>query len=313
MYGHRTYGKGDGIKLGVDQHNNFSFNKFFASIVPMLDLCGIVMRLFLCPFVMTNIEVFTNESFDRCCSHLVHTHPLVHCMTNDVVQEITADVLLAAGASPAMIIDEHESADFAAIADGLLINVGTLTDSRNEAMRLAILSAKNHAKPWVLDPVASGLLPWRDERIARFLALQPTVVRGNASEILHLAGLGQGGHGVDSTDDSRTAVNGAIEIAKRYHTIVAVTGETDFVTDGKRTLSIVGGDIMTTLVVGTGCSLSALVAAYCAKSSTPLEATAAALMMAKRAAETAAANSNGPGSFLPAYLDALYSIARDHI
>ncbi len=262
---------------------------------------------------MSDINFFSTESFDHCCRQLVRGRPLVHCMTNDVVQEITADVLLAAGASPAMIIDEHESSDFAAIADCLLINVGTLTDSRNEAMRLAIFSAKKHSKPWVLDPVASGLLPWRDERIAQFLALGPTVVRGNASEILNLAGQGKGGHGVDSIDDSRQALNAAEEVANRYRCIVAVTGETDFVTDGKKTLGVSGGDVMAPLVVGTGCSLSALVAAFCAKNPDPLEATAAALKMAKLASEIAASQCQGPGSFHPAYLDALYSIARNHI
>ncbi|WP_278864579.1 hydroxyethylthiazole kinase, partial [Klebsiella quasivariicola] len=38
--------------------------------------------------------------------HLLRAHsPLVHCMTNDVVQTFTANVLLAVGASPAMVID----------------------------------------------------------------------------------------------------------------------------------------------------------------------------------------------------------------
>lgn len=261
---------------------------------------------------MLNIETFSQDDFDRHCSHLVHTHPLVHCMTNDVVQEITADVLLAAGASPAMIIDEHESADFAAIADCLLVNVGTLTDNRYKAMLLAVESCSKHSKPWVLDPVAAGLLPWRDERVAELARKKPTVIRGNASEILSLAGTGQGGHGVDSKDDSRDAINGAVALAKRYDCVVAVTGETDFVTDGTRILSVSGGDVMSTLVVGTGCSLSALVAAYCAQSDCPLEATAAALKMAKLASEAAAAVSQGPGSFHPAYLDALYRLARNH-
>lgn len=127
-----------------------------------------------------------------------------------------------------------------------------------------------------------------------------------------MAGLGAGGHGVDSKDDSRQAVEGAKELALKYKTIVAITGETDFVTDGQKVFSIAGGDIMTTLVVGTGCSLSALVAAFCAKSDNYLMAAAAALTMAKRASETAAAQCQGPGSFHPAYLDALYSIARKH-
>ncbi len=261
---------------------------------------------------MTKAEVFSEEIFDQCCTKLVHSRPLVHCMTNDVVQEITADVLLAAGASPAMVIDRHESADFASIADALLINVGTLTDERNAAMHLAIDAANLHKKPWVLDPVAAGLLSWRDERIKDFLSKRPSVVRGNASEILSLAGLGQGGHGVDSTDDSRQAIDAAMLLANRYDIVVAVTGETDYVTDGKQLLSIPGGDVMTTLVVGTGCSLSALVAAFCANNDSYLQATASALMMAKTASEMAAGKANGPGSFHPAYLDALYEIAAKH-
>ena len=261
---------------------------------------------------MSTIEPFGKSFFDQSCSHLVHTHPLVHCMTNDVVQEITADVLLAAGASPAMIIDEHESADFAAIADCLLINVGTLTDCRNLAMTLDIKAAKRCGTPLLLNPVASGRLPWLNEKVAHDVSLGPTVVRGNASKILNVAGLAAVGHGVDSKDDSRQAVEGAKELALKYKTIVAITGETDFVTDGQKVFSIAGGDIMTTLVVGTGCSLSALVAAFCAKSDNYLMAAAAALTMAKRASETAAAQCQGPGSFHPAYLDALYSIARKH-
>ena len=235
---------------------------------------------------MNKSEIFPKEIFDQCCTQLVHCRPLVHCMTNDVVQEITADVLLAAGASPAMVIDQHESADFASIADTLLINVGTLTDDRNIAMHSAIDMANLHKKP--------------------------SVVRGNGSEILSLAGLGQGGHGVDSTDDSREAIEAAKLLANRYNNIVAVTGETDFVTDGMQVFSIPGGDVMTTLVVGTGCSLSALVAAFCACNGSILQATCSALMMAKSASEIAASKANGPGSFHPAYLDALYEIARKH-
>ena len=262
---------------------------------------------------MQTVENLSQETFDRCCQRLVNARPLVHCMTNDVVQEITADVLLAAGASPAMIIDEHESADFAAIADALLINVGTITEKRLCAMNLAIEAANKKSMPWVLDPVASGLLPWRDLQIAHFLSLRPTVVRGNASEILNLAGQGKGGHGVDSTDSSDDALQAAMALAKTRGIVVAVTGETDFVTDGEKVLSIAGGDVMSTLVVGTGCSLSALVAAFCACNDSALEASASALQMAKRASEMAAQQSKGPGSFHPAYLDALYQIAREHV
>ena len=259
---------------------------------------------------MLNIETFSQDDFDRHCSLLVHTHPLVHCMTNDVVQEITADVLLAAGASPAMIIDEHESADFAAIADCLLVNVGTLTDNRYKAMLLAVESCSKHSTPWVLDPVAAGLLPWRDERVSERARKKPTVIRGNASEIICLAGLGSGGHGVDSVNGSDEALQAAQNLALRTGAVVAVSGAADFITNGERTLKVTGGHIMATRVVGTGCSLGALVAAFITLDDDILNACSAAHALFKVAEELAIKRAQGPGTFHSAFLDALYNISH---
>ena len=161
-------------------------------------------------------------------THLFHVKevaPLVHCITNDVVQEITANVLLAMGASPAMVVACEEAAHFAAISSALLVNVGTPRPESLEAMHLAAKSAVRHNVPWVLDPVAAGVIPWRDKMIMGLLALQPTVIRGNASEILALAGLGKGGKGVDSTDSSDAALEAAVKLAREYNTIVCVTGK----------------------------------------------------------------------------------------
>ena len=119
---------------------------------------------------------------------------------NDVVQTFTANVLLAVGASPAMVIDPREAALFAAIADALLINVGTLTEDRAVAMRAAVEHARQAGKPWTLDPVAVGALTVRTAFCHELLALQPAAIRGNASEILALAGMSAGGRGVDTTD-----------------------------------------------------------------------------------------------------------------
>lgn len=142
--------------------------------------------------------------------HLFHRHsPLVHCMTNDVVQTFTANVLLAIGASPAMVIDPDEASQFAAIADALLINVGTLTVERAAAMRAAAHSAQQAGKPWTLDPVAVGALTLRTEFCRELLALQPAAVRGNASEIMALAGMSGGGRGVDTTDTAAAALPAA--------------------------------------------------------------------------------------------------------
>lgn len=241
--------------------------------------------------------------------HVKQTVPLVHCMTNDVVQEITANVLLAMGASPAMVVAQEEAAHFAAIASALLVNVGTPRADLLEAMHLAVKSAVRHNVPWVLDPVAAGVIPWRDKMIQGLLVLQPTVIRGNASEIRALAGVGKGGKGVDSTDASDTALEAAVSLAREYETIVCVTGETDYATDGKEILSCSGGTAQSTIVVGTGCSLSAMVAAFVAQTEHPLEAVISACALAKRAAEQAAGVARGPGSFAVAYIDALHLLA----
>lgn len=253
------------------------------------------------------MEVFDRAEFARCRRAMRGVRPLVQCLTNDVVQEITANVLLAAGASPAMVVSPEESGDFARIAHAVLVNIGTPTPERIKGMRRAVEGAEAVGHPWVLDPVAAGILPWRDGVIRSFVERRPTVIRGNASEILALAGAGQGGCGVDSTDASDAAVETAKRFATETGSIVVVTGERDFVTDGTRTLVVEGGHPTATLVVGTGCSLSGLVAAYVgAMPEEPLNAAAAACFAAKRAAEAAARVAVRPGTFHTAYIDALF-------
>lgn len=244
-------------------------------------------------------------------THLTHVRtlsPLVHCMTNDVVQEITANVLLAMGASPAMVVAKQEAGEFASIASALLINIGTPRTDLLEAMHLAVDSANLHQVPWVLDPVAAGVIAWRDRMIHEFLVKRPTCVRGNASEIRALAGIGSGGKGVDSTDSSESALYAAVQLAQQYQTIVCVTGQTDYATDGTKILSVCGGSSRATMVVGTGCSLSAMLAAFLAQSSSPLESVISGCALAKLAAQQAADHTKGPGSFKVAYLDSLHLI-----
>lgn len=239
--------------------------------------------------------------------HLFHRHsPLVHCMTNDVVQTFTANVLLALGASPAMVIDADEAKQFAAVADALLINVGTLTVERAAAMRAAVHSAQEAGKPWALDPVAVVALSLRTEFCRELLALQPAAIRGNASEIMALAGISGGGRGVDTTDTAVAALPAAQALARQLNTVVAVTGEVDYVTDGQRTRMVTGGDLLMTRVVGTGCALSAVVAAAAAMPGDRLENIVAACGLMKLAGGKAAQR-GGPGSFIPTFLDALYA------
>lgn len=234
--------------------------------------------------------------------------PLVHCMTNEVVQNFTANTLLALGASPAMVIEPEEASQFAAIASALLVNVGTLTRDRATAMRAAVEQAHLARTPWALDPVAVGALDFRRRFCLDLLSLQPAVIRGNASEILALAGMNSGGRGVDTTDTPAAALGAAQALARRVGTIVVVTGEVDYVTDAQRTVCVNGGDILMTRVVGTGCALSAVVAASCALPGDRLDNVASACSWMKQAGQIATQQSTGPGSFVPAFLDALYNL-----
>ena len=190
--------------------------------------------------------------------------PLVHILTNEVVQETTANVLLAAGASPAMIVAEDEVSEFAAISGALLVNVGTLYPARLAAMKQAVAAANSAGVPWTLDPVAVGVLDYRTQACRDFLAGKPAAIRGNASEILALAGFSGAGRGVDSTAGSDSALAAAEQLARATGAVVAVTGETDFITDGDSTWATPWGHPLMTRVVGTGCALSALVAAFTA-------------------------------------------------
>ena len=237
--------------------------------------------------------------------------PLVHLLTNEVVQEISANVLLAAGASPAMIVAEEEAAVFAAISGALLVNVGTLYPARLTVMRQAVAAANQAGVPWTLDPVAVGVLDYRTQACRDFLASKPAAIRGNASEILALAGVAGGGRGVDSTAGSDAAQSAAEQLARSTGAVVAVTGETDFITDGNSTWATPWGHPIMTRVVGTGCALSALVAAFTAQAPNRLNAVAAACAVAGLCGKRAAASSRGPGSFKADFLDALYQLTPE--
>ncbi|WP_259048301.1 hydroxyethylthiazole kinase [Klebsiella sp. BIGb0407] len=231
--------------------------------------------------------------------------PLVHCITNDVVQAFTANILLALGASPAMVVDPDEAEEFAAIADALLINVGTLTTFQTQAIRRAIDSALAAETPWVLDPVAVGGLTFRSQFCQQIIGQKPAAIRGNASEIIALTGLSGGGRGVDSTDSALSALPAAQTLARQTGAIVVVTGEVDYVTDGERIRTLTGGSILMTRVVGTGCALSAVVAACCALPGDRLDNIAAGCGFMKQAGSLAARQNKGLGSFAVGLLDAL--------
>ncbi|NNG19771.1 hydroxyethylthiazole kinase [Naumannella sp. ID2617S] len=230
--------------------------------------------------------------------------PLVHCLTAAVTMNFVADALLAAGARPMMTETEAEAPTLATAADAMLINLGSLSDDGAAGIPAAARVAVERGLPWVLDPVAVGLAPVRTPLARQLLELRPTVVKGNASEVLALAGGRAGGSGPDATDAVADAAQAADALAQRHGSLVAVTGEQDLVTDGSRTGMLDRGHPWLARVTGTGCALGGLLAA-CLSVAEPWPATLAAISWLTLAAEDAAELSRGPGSFKIALLDQL--------
>ncbi|MFC6066296.1 hydroxyethylthiazole kinase [Streptomyces ochraceiscleroticus] len=247
-----------------------------------------------------------------------HETPLVQCLTNQVVSNFTANVLLALGAAPAMVDIHEEAGPFARAASGVLVNLGTPHAEQRAAMTEAVASASRAGTPWVLDPVAIGSLPVRTALAHRLAAQGPAVVRGNASEIIALAGTGGGGRGVDATDEVESAAAAAGTLARATGAVVAVSGPVDLLTDGERTVRVTNGDPLLTRVTGGGCALGAVLAAFAppaepspASDGDRLAAAVAAVTVYTVAAEVAAEHSTGPGSFAVAFLDALYGLDEE--
>lgn len=242
------------------------------------------------------------------------TTPLVHCMTNYVAMNSTANLLLATGASPAMLHAPEEVAEFTAIAGALSINIGTISSPWAASMALAARTANETGTPWVLDPVAVGATAFRQQVCTELLTHQPTVIRANASEVMALAGLASQGRGVDATATTEDAAQAAIDLAQQQRCIVAMTGATDFITDGTHHYRLTGGHSMMPRVTTLGCGLSALVAGFVAANrDDPLAATLAALACFSIAGSRAGQQASGPGSFQVALLDALYSLTPDDL
>ncbi len=235
--------------------------------------------------------------------------PLVQCITNYVAMNIAANVMLAAGASPAMVHAVEESAEFAAIAGALTVNIGTLSPDWFAGMKLAVIAAHEKRIPWVLDPVAHFATAFRRNAVAELLGLRPTIIRANASEIIALAGGASAGQGVDSRDPVEQAEAAALALAQQHDAIVAVTGAVDFVTDGRQSMRIAGGSPLMPKVTALGCALTCLVGAFAATAPRePLAATVAALACFGVAGEAAAQGAEGPGSFAWRFLDALAAL-----
>ncbi len=236
--------------------------------------------------------------------------PLVHNITNYVVMNNTANALLAIGASPVMAHALEEVEDIASISSSLVINMGTLSPKWVEAMERAMKKANELNKPIVFDPVGVGASAYRTETALRLVDnYQPSVIRGNASEIMALAKMSHETKGVDSTMSSENAVDAARSLSKKFGNTVVVSGEIDYVVTGDQTTEVKGGSSLMPKVTGMGCTATSMIGACIAVNSNYHQASIDGMEIMAQAGSQAETTSNGPGSFQMNFIDSLYQLS----
>lgn len=247
-------------------------------------------------------------------------NPLAPSITNTVTQDFVANAQLAIGGSAAMLYLADECSAIAKVAPAFYINMGTAMPFYAETLPQTARTLHELQKPWVLDPVGIGMSELRTKILLQFKEFKPSIIRGNASEIIALAKLWQlvdastAGeiHGVDSTEKVSSAKSSAIALAKFTGGAVAVSGEEDLVTDGEDNILCAGGSILSTKITGSGCALGGMMAIYAAVT-TPFIAAVTATTVFNQAGSKAAANSEGPASFKVHFLDTLYNLTANDI
>ena len=207
--------------------------------------------------------------------------PRVHCLTNPVAFNLTANLLLATGAVPSMTATAEAMPDFIRSSDGLLINLGMLDGARRAAIEAALPATGELGRPWLLDPVKVDRSPVRLAYARRLLEHGPAVLRGNDAEMAALA---------DAPETTGP-------------TVLATTGAVDRVVQEGRHLAIANGSPLMDRVTAMGCAASALIVAFLVVEPDPFWAAAAALAAIGVAGEMAAERARGPGSFAVAFLD----------
>jgi len=219
----------------------------------------------------------------------------IHAITNAAAQVFTANLLLAAGAIPSLTHARDEVEAFTQRADALLVNLGTLDEERKIAIPRAMAAAHEAGRPVVLDPVFVDRSPPRLAFACELLAAQPAILRCNAAEFEALTG-------ASANPDTLRGE------ASRRGCVIALTGAVDFVTDGERFFEIRNGHPLMARITAMGCAGTALIAAFASREADTLIAASSALLALGIAGEIAGSRAAGPGSFQPAFLDALYAL-----
>lgn len=250
--------------------------------------------------------MFNLQNFTEDCLSIREQSPLVHNITNYVAMNIAANGLLAIGASPLMSFCKEEMEEIVGIARALVINIGCLDLNEIEGMKAAAEAACKTGAPWVLDPVGAGASKIRTETSLSLIEkFHPTIIRGNASEIMCLAGASIQSHGVDSANSSSDAHEAARSLAKESGAVVSVSGAVDYITDGSREATVSNGDPLMSKVTAMGCTASAITGAFAAVDKDAFCAALNAMVIMGIAGEKAAKKSHGTGSLAMNFIDEL--------
>src|SRR5260221_2349774 len=244
------------------------------------------------------------------------TIPLVLSLTNSVVQEFTANALLAVGASAITLDAFAEMSEVGGIANALNLIIGTPTRRSAEAMACAAQAAKARRIPIVLDPVAVGATKLRRSLADRILQIAPSaVIRGNQAEIAAVAGLPALARGVDAAESSEEASVAVRQLAKHLGTVAVASGSIDYLSDGTTVIAIDNGHPLMGRITGSGCVASSLIAAFLPVNPNRLAAAISAMIVMNIVGELAAehSRSEGPGSFRIRFLDTFDRLEPEHI
>jgi hydroxyethylthiazole kinase len=259
--------------------------------------------------MITKTELY--QSF--CKIHDVH--PLIHHITNTVTINDCANATLAVGASPVMADSPQEAAEMAAQASALVINIGTLNEGTLAAMKEAGKSANQHHVPVILDPVGAGATAYRRQTVFALLdTFHPDIICGNMSEINVLAGRESSARGVDAGDPMENAGTVAGQLAGKLHSVVAITGKIDAVSDGTRTVRLHNGVPWLASVTGTGCMTNSLIAAFAGTIDDRFAAAVGGIIvmgLAGQKAEEQLRESDGIGTFRIHLFDAFSTLNEE--
>ncbi|CZS93369.1 probable hydroxyethylthiazole kinase [Rhynchosporium agropyri] len=243
--------------------------------------------------------------------------PLSHNMTNLVVQNFAANVALAVGGSPIMANYGEEAADLCKLGGSLVINMGTVTPDGLLQYCKALKAYNLEGGPVVFDPVGGGATAVRRAAVTQLLAAGYfDVIKGNEGEIKTVFGTVVQQRGVDSGASTSTTLEKATlvrDLAVRERNVVVMTGEIDYISDGQRTFTISNGHVLLGRITGSGCVLGTIISVMLAVCKGDiLLAALAGLLHYEIAAEIASGRDDvkGPGTFVPALIDELYSLQR---